>query len=1051
VVDGAGKVIAHPKLAAGAADYAASAWMKDLLDGAAEARKSLEAEVDGEPSWITHEHFEPWGWSAMYVVPDAVRLAAVRRLLWTLAAVCAVTLAVVLAINLAGHRLLSRAVRAVVGEAERLRQAVLAGRLDARGDAEAIEAEFRPIVSGFNATMDAFTRPIRVTAEYVDRISRGDVPEPIAEAYEGDFNRIKDALNRNIGAVSGLIAELTRMAAAHERGEVDAAVDEARFEGDWRKVAAGVNAMVSAHVQVNRKAIGVFAEFGRGDFEATIAQLPGQQRFVNDAIEQVRGALRTLIAEMTHMAARHEEGDIDVAVDEARFQGEWRQVAAGVNAMVAAHVGVKRRAIGVFAEFGRGNFEASIERLPGKKAFINDAVEQVRGNLKALITDMEQLVRAAVEGRLGTRADPARHPGDFRKIVDGVNRTLDAVIAPVQEATSVLERLSRRDLRARASGSYAGDHARLQEVLNATGEALHEALAQVASATAQVSSAATQIASSSQAVASGASEQAASLQETTGSIDSLAGLTAAASDSAQQANALSGAARSAATEGAASMERMQDAMSKIKSSAEGTSQIIKDINEIAFQTNLLALNAAVEAARAGEAGRGFAVVAEEVRSLALRAKEAATKTEELIRQSVRQAGEGEATSRQVAAMLGQIVGHVGKVSAIVSEITASAQEQSSRLEQVTKAVAEMDKVTQQNAASAEESSSAASELSGQAEELAAMVATFQLEGHARAAPERTPALAPRRSLAARAGEAPRGAKTPPARPGAARPRRPRSDGSTTTAHARIAPVNAAPATASQAATRARSPAAASRAANAAASSAAMTRSAGGLAARRSGRPPRSSATWVATASASCANPPTKTTWSAAPRWRGTRAPTQKPSGTSHAPSQTSQRCAPGSVGGRCRRAEPASTTVAIAARSVSPARAPARTSSGNDAKNAPAAAACRTSARRCAAASRAAGSGSPRVSDGTTSPPTPITSPATSPCTRSPRPTTHAGGAPPPATHGATATSTAPAAPAASDSGIQTSTAGGAARAAPARMRVTVNRIATTTSPSHRT
>jgi methyl-accepting chemotaxis protein len=193
---------------------------------------------------------------------------------------------------------------------------------------------------------------------------------------------------------------------------------------------------------------------------------------------------------------------------------------------------------------------------------------------------------------------------------------------------------------------------------------------------------------------------------------------------------------------------MQGAMARIKASSEGTSQIIKDVSEIAFQTNLLALNAAVEAARAGEAGRGFAVVAEEVRSLALRAKEAATKTEELIRQSVKEANEGEQTARHVAGKLAEIVGGVSKVTAIVSEIAASAQEQSAGIEQVTKAVAEMDKVTQQNAASAEESSSAASELSGQAEELAAMVGSFTLDGAARAAPTSRPAAPATRPAAA---------------------------------------------------------------------------------------------------------------------------------------------------------------------------------------------------------------------------------------------------------------------------------------------------------------
>jgi methyl-accepting chemotaxis protein len=170
-----------------------------------------------------------------------------------------------------------------------------------------------------------------------------------------------------------------------------------------------------------------------------------------------------------------------------------------------------------------------------------------------------------------------------------------------------------------------------------------------------------------------------------------------------------------------------------------------NVSEIAFQTNLLALNAAVEAARAGDAGRGFAVVAEEVRSLALRAKDAATKTEALIRDSVRHAQDGETTAKQVSGKLGEIVGGVEKVTTIIAEFAAASKEQAAAVERVSRAISEMDKVTQQNAASAEESSAAASELSSQASELASLVGGFQLER--RGAPI-APALGAARGAAA---------------------------------------------------------------------------------------------------------------------------------------------------------------------------------------------------------------------------------------------------------------------------------------------------------------
>jgi methyl-accepting chemotaxis protein len=690
-----------------------------------------------------------------------VEIRSIERSRWWLVVAVLLSGAALFVLATGLARSISLTIRRLLAETGRLTSAAQEGRLDERGDAAIVGPEFRPVVEGMNATMDAFVKPIRLSGEHLARVARGDLPPPIADHSQGDFRRIEDAVNACIAAVSGLIGEMTRMSAAHEAGDIDARVEAGSFEGAWRTMAAGVNGMVDAHIEVKRKAMGVFAEFGKGNFGATLEQLPGKRRFVNDAVEQVRRNLKRLIVELNRVSAEHDAGDVDAIIDVQGFEGEFRTMADGVNRMVAGLVAMDRKAMGVVREFGKGNFEAPLERFPGKKAVLNGTVEQVRSNLKALIVDVNGLAEAAVAGQLATRADAAKHEGDFRRIVEGVNRTLDAVLAPVNEAAAVLEKLSRRDLRARVGGEYRGDHAKLAQSVNATAEALHGALAQVSEVVEQVSSAASQIASSSQAVASGASEQAASLAETSAAVDSVAGTTRQSADSAQRANQFAQAARAAATEGASSVDQMQAAMGRMKASAEGTSVIIKDINDIAFQTNLLALNAAVEAARAGEAGRGFAVVAEEVRSLALRAKEAATRTEELIRQSVKEAGEGEATGKRVAGKLGDIVEGVGKVTAIVSEIAAAAREQAAGIEQVNRAVTEMDKVTQQNAASAEESSSAASELAGQSQELASMVSTFQIDRRERRSlADHRPRVAEARAPADAAGASSRAGGVP---------------------------------------------------------------------------------------------------------------------------------------------------------------------------------------------------------------------------------------------------------------------------------------------------
>lgn len=169
----------------------------------------------------------------------------------------------------------------------------------------------------------------------------------------------------------------------------------------------------------------------KGDLSEDVALKDGDKTSLLASMAGMQNTIRALVQETNHVSSEHDKGDIDAAIRVERFLGEFRTMAEGVNGMVGGHIAVKKQTMACIAEFGRGNFDAPLARFPGKKAFINDTIEQVRSNLKALIEDTSTLAAAAMQGRLDSRADAGRHEGDFRKIVAGINDTLDAIIGPL--------------------------------------------------------------------------------------------------------------------------------------------------------------------------------------------------------------------------------------------------------------------------------------------------------------------------------------------------------------------------------------------------------------------------------------------------------------------------------------------------------------------------------------------------------------------------------------------------------------------------------------------
>jgi methyl-accepting chemotaxis protein len=103
-------------------------------------------------------------------------------------------------------------IKNIVDETNTLSEAAINGQLAKRADAESINPEFRPIVIGINNTLDSITGPLNVAANYVERISKGDIPESITEDYHGDFNDIKNNLNALIDSQNQIIDKVQLVA-----------------------------------------------------------------------------------------------------------------------------------------------------------------------------------------------------------------------------------------------------------------------------------------------------------------------------------------------------------------------------------------------------------------------------------------------------------------------------------------------------------------------------------------------------------------------------------------------------------------------------------------------------------------------------------------------------------------------------------------------------------------------------------------------------------------------------------------------------------------------
>ena len=663
--------------------------------------------------------------------------------------------------------------KALLADTLMLSNAATEGKLSARADASKHEGTYAEIVRGMNAMLDAILLPIGEGNRVLAQISNGKIDELIAQTYKGDHEKMKQAVNNIAVVLQGLQKEMARLTDASKDGQLSDHGKPEEFQGAYAEIVRCVNTMLDAILLPIGEGNRILAQISKGKIDELITQTyKGDHEKMKQAVNNIAIVVQSLQKEMARLTDASKDGQLSDRGKPEQFQGAYAEIVRGVNTMLDAillPIGEGNR---ILALIRGGNLREKVEiACKGDHAKMKDAVNGVHAwlteltayatkiangdmsatmtkasdldqihewlvlmktNIHALIADVVLLSKTAVEGKLATRADASKHSGEYRKIVEGFNGTLDAVIGPLNmaakyvndiakgkvpakitetysgdfnalknnlnacidglgglvETNEVLQLMAANDYTHRVQGSYQGIFAEVGKATNKTADTLRGSIEMLGQSVQALSSAAEELTATSQQMSANAEETSTQTKVVSSATAQVSqNLQTVATGAEEMGASIKEIAKNAteaakvATSAVKVAETANTTVSKLGDSSTEIGQVIKVITSIAQQTNLLALNATIEAARAGEAGKGFAVVANEVKELA---KETAKATEDISRKI-----EAIQTDTKAAVdAIGTISEVINQINGISSTIASAVEEQNATTNEMSRNVSE---------------------------------------------------------------------------------------------------------------------------------------------------------------------------------------------------------------------------------------------------------------------------------------------------------------------------------------------------------------------------
>ncbi|MBU5611633.1 methyl-accepting chemotaxis protein [Geomonas azotofigens] len=192
---------------------------------------------------------------------------------------------------------MARSVNQVVRE---LSEAMIAGRLDVRGEAKGLSAADAETVGLINVMIDAMVAPMRLAGGALDEIAHGKLPPFVIEEYQGEYHRIKQSINTLLAILYGMHAEAVHLTDSIREGKLNTRGNDWDYNGIWKELIEGFNGTLDAVIEPITEAGEVLESLARYDLRSRMkGKYRGEHAAIRKAMNQTAEALRDAIAQVS--------------------------------------------------------------------------------------------------------------------------------------------------------------------------------------------------------------------------------------------------------------------------------------------------------------------------------------------------------------------------------------------------------------------------------------------------------------------------------------------------------------------------------------------------------------------------------------------------------------------------------------------------------------------------------------------------------------------------------------------------------------------------------